>query len=96
MATKREPVKDIGQKLSIYLRYLPFLSPISCQDHPLPAHETSGPRGYPSILMGLFSSTRQIHANNQGHQGLMLRKKGERLHQECSTTELLPFPMAEV
>ena len=82
MATKRGPDKYIGLKLSIYLGHLPppSLSPISCQDHPLPAHETSGPRAYPSILVGLFWSIRQIHANKQGYQGLIC---GERKGKGC-------------
>ena len=78
MAKKREPDKDIGQKFSIDLRYLHHeiwdwalqkslvvISPISSQDRFLPAHKTSGPRGYPSILRGLFGSARQINATNK-------------------------------
>ena len=48
-----------------HCRNSPLLSPIF-QDHFLPAHKTSGSRGYPSILMGLYGSTRQIHVNKQG------------------------------
>ena len=40
------------------------------------------------ILMALVGSTRQIHANKQGHQGLVCgERKGEGLHQECSTKD---------
>ena len=87
MATKQGPDKNIGQNcqftFAIYImkyeighwRNPPSLSSISSQDHFLPAHETSGPRRYPSILMELFASTREIHANKQGHQGLICGKR---------------------
>ena len=78
MAKKRGPDKDIGRKFSIDLRYLHHeiwdwalqksfvvISQISSQNHFLPVHKTSGPRGYPSILRGLFGSARQIHATSK-------------------------------
>ena len=79
-----------------HCRNLPLLSPISSQDHFLPAQETTGPIGYPFILIGAIwvdkADPCQQARTLRTH---MWRKKGERLHQECSTKDLPPFSMAE-